>query len=321
MNCATPTDFSFSLQGFCQRGGNTDIHSDGWGLAFYQGRGVRAFHDVQAASTSPIAKFLSTEYEIKTYNMMAHIRYATRGKVDLVNVHPFIRELWGIQWCFSHNGDIPMFSSETTTTTPWLGDEKGDCVYHAVGDTDSERVFCALLNALRARFQTLPSLPVLHDTLQSLCHEIVNYNRDETILNFLLTCGPHVLWVYSWPGSRPGSNVWNGLHYTVREHPFQKCALRDLDYVVDFAQIAGEKDRVAIIATKPLTIEEKWVEVKRGELILFDEGVPYKAAEDCFIPEFHGHGLHSKVLEAPRLEEDLRRYRFSRKSEFAGGGI
>jgi hypothetical protein len=67
--------------------------------------------------------------------------------------------------------------------------------------------------------------------LQSLCHEIVDYNQDETILNFLLTCGPHVLWVYSWPGSRPGSNFWNGLHYTVHEPPFQKCALQDLDYV------------------------------------------------------------------------------------------
>lgn len=121
----------------------------------------------------------------------------------------------------------PMF----TCKTPWLGDVKGDCAYHAVGDTDSEHVFCALLNALRAWFQTLPFLPVLHDTLQSLCHEIVDYNQDETILNFLLTCWPHVLWVYSWLGSRPGSNVWNGLYYTVHEPPFQKCALQDLDYV------------------------------------------------------------------------------------------
>jgi hypothetical protein len=30
MNCATPTDFTFSLQGFWQRGGETDVHSDGW---------------------------------------------------------------------------------------------------------------------------------------------------------------------------------------------------------------------------------------------------------------------------------------------------
>ena len=32
MNCAAPTDCSFSFKGFCQRGGGTDIHSHGFGL-------------------------------------------------------------------------------------------------------------------------------------------------------------------------------------------------------------------------------------------------------------------------------------------------
>ena len=92
MNCKRPTDFTFSFQGFCERGGRTDIHSDGWGLAFYQGKGVRAIHDVEAACDSKLAKFLSN-YPIQTYNMMAHLRYATRGQVDLANVHPFQREM------------------------------------------------------------------------------------------------------------------------------------------------------------------------------------------------------------------------------------
>jgi hypothetical protein len=93
MNCATPTDFVFSFQGFCQRGGVTDIHSDGWGLSFYQGNGVRTFVDTEAASISPIASFLSQAYPIETLNMISHIRYATRGSVDLQNVHPFQREM------------------------------------------------------------------------------------------------------------------------------------------------------------------------------------------------------------------------------------
>ena len=107
MNCATPTDYVFSFRGFCQRGGVTDIHSDGWGLSFYQGKGVRTFVDTEAASTWPIASFLSHSYPIKTLNMISHIRYATRGGVvNLDNVHPFQREMWGIHWCFAHNGDV-----------------------------------------------------------------------------------------------------------------------------------------------------------------------------------------------------------------------
>lgn len=92
MNCAKPTDFGWSWPDFCERGGKTDVHADGWGLAYYQGRsGLRQFHDVEAASTSPLAAFLNQQ-PIRTANMLAHIRYATSGEVDLSNVHPFARE-------------------------------------------------------------------------------------------------------------------------------------------------------------------------------------------------------------------------------------
>ena len=334
MNCATPTDFTFSFQGFCQRGGVTDVHSDGWGMCFYEDHGIRQFHDTQAAAQSPVATMLGT-LPIQTLNMMAHIRYATQGKVNLANVHPFSREMWGIHWSCCHNGDVPLFSnlsnndndSTTTTTTnsplPWIGDQpEGERIYHPVGKTDSEALFCAILNALKAKFDTLPSLPVLHVTLQSLLEEIVQHDPENTILNLLLTCGPHILWVYSWPGSRPGSKVWNGLHYTVRDYPFRTCCtLQDLDYQVDFSRVTSKEDRVAVIATKPLTTDEEWIELERGELIVFDEGLPHKTPMDCVRVEEHGHGLESPVLEKESLEEDLRRYRLSNSFFLEGGGI
>ena len=100
MNCATPTDFTFSFKGFCLRGGATDVHGHGWGIAFYEGRGLRMFHDPEAASESPIAELVSN-YPLRTLNMMAHIRYATQGEVCLENVHPFQREMVNI-YCFRH---------------------------------------------------------------------------------------------------------------------------------------------------------------------------------------------------------------------------
>ena len=36
MNCNTPTDITFSFEGFAKRGGMTDHHSDGWGIAFFE---------------------------------------------------------------------------------------------------------------------------------------------------------------------------------------------------------------------------------------------------------------------------------------------
>jgi predicted glutamine amidotransferase len=72
MNCAAETDFSFSLRGFCQRGGVTDIHAHGFGIAIYEGRGVRTFLDTQAAANSPVAKLVQ-EYPIRTYVRLEYI--------------------------------------------------------------------------------------------------------------------------------------------------------------------------------------------------------------------------------------------------------
>mmetsp|Transcript_39167 Transcript_39167/g.55131 ORF Transcript_39167/g.55131 Transcript_39167/m.55131 type:complete len:364 (-) Transcript_39167:339-1430(-) len=315
MSCARPTDFAFSFQGFCQRGGATDVHSDGWGLAFYDGDGLRQFHGTEAASESPIAQFLGT-LQIQTLNMMAHVRYATQGEVHLANVHPFSRELWGINCSFCHNGDIPLFKNKRL---PWIGNVEGEQIYLPVGDTDSEAMLCAVLNALRAKFKTAPPLPILHETLKALFKEIVDHSPDETILNCLFSCGPHTLFAYSWPGSRPGSSVWNGLHYTVREFPFGTCHLCDMDYQVDFSQVTSEEDRVAVIATKPLTTDEEWVEFERNELIMFDEGIPHRTAMELLDGE--KLELTSEVIEEPSLDEDIRRYRFKKSFFIEGSGI
>ncbi|GAX15978.1 gamma-glutamyl hercynylcysteine S-oxide hydrolase [Fistulifera solaris] len=305
MNCAAPTDFSFSLKGFCQRGGKTDKHSHGFGLAIYEGRGVRCFHDTLPACQSPIADLVQ-KYPIKTYNMMAHIRYATQGAVSLENVHPFVRVWKGITMSFCHNGDCPSFANVHTDHFPALGMTR-DRLYHPVGDTDSEAVFCAILNALHAEFPDgLPSLPVLHEFLSDVCQEIVRGAQD-TIFNFLLGCGPHTLFAYSWPGRRPGSDVWNGLHYIVREPPFSTAKLLDVDYTIDFSTVATEQDRVAVITTKPLTQEEGWREFGKGELIMFDQGLPYRTSKCCEIVENLGRGLSSKCFgplkcgRSPRL--------------------
>jgi predicted glutamine amidotransferase len=287
-------------------------------VAYYHGMGLRQFHDVEAASTSPLAQFVGQQ-SMQTSNMMAHIRYATTGAINLANVHPFVREMWGIQWTFCHNGQVPLMEQ---VPDYWLGDSPGDRIYVPVGNTDSEAVFCALLNALRAKFcKNMPSLPVLYEEMQTLCQQIVDYDRTGTILNFLMACGPHVLWVYSWPGKRPGSKVWNGLYYTVKGKS-TNTHLVDQDYSMD-VHVGDAKDaRVCIVATKPLSTDEEWVELKPGELILLDGGLPHVSARELFRVELLGHGLNNegKALKPVQLEEDMRRYKYQ-QDFFAAGGI
>ena len=201
--------------------------------------------DPDPAAESLLAEFLQ-QNPVKTFNMVSHIRYATRGEVKLENVHPFSRELWGINFCFAHNGDVAAYdrtqfacsgeSDEITSERscpkveqlnkecvriPWVGrsigaEDPNERHYNPVGKTDSESIFCAILNALRTRFDTLPTLPVLYGAIASLVSEIVALDSQyegTTILNFLLGVGPHIQFAYSWPGAREGSSVWNGLHY------------------------------------------------------------------------------------------------------------
>jgi len=202
--------------------------------------------------------------------------------------------MWGIQWCFAHNGDVARFSNDNVYDIPALGKAHGvESTFTPVGDTDSEAIFCAILNALKEEFVALPTLDILYDTIKRLCCEIVNVDND-VILNFLLGCGQYTQFAFSWPGSRPGSKVWNGLHYTLRRPPFTSVRLTDLDCSIDFSKTNGINDRMAVIATKPLTMNENWIEMKRGELIMFDKGLPYSIACDCAQVEKAGRGLSSR---------------------------
>ena len=303
--CKASLSTSYALlhtqhSGFARRGGDTDKHEHGWGLAIYEGRGLRTFHDPQPAAQSRLAEFVA-HYPVQTYSMMAHIRYATQGAVSLENVHPFQREMWGIPWCFCHNGEIPKCKGGQTVK---LGTKDQRFLYHPVGDTDSEAFFCTLLNALRAEFCELPTLPVLYETLQRLCAEIVSGEEDTTILNFLLGCGPYTLFAYSWPGARPGSSIWNGLYYTIRRPPFSTASLVDCDYAVDFSTVTTAADRVAVIATAPLTTDEEWKEFKRGQLLLFENGWGYSELYDCHEVEQRGRGLVSKAM--PKSQQQAR---------------
>ena len=52
MNGNTPTDIMFSFTGFATR---AEEHQDGFGIAFFEGAGLRLFVDAQSARHSPVA--------------------------------------------------------------------------------------------------------------------------------------------------------------------------------------------------------------------------------------------------------------------------
>ncbi|MBY0419073.1 MAG: class II glutamine amidotransferase, partial [Pararheinheimera sp.] len=65
MSANVPTDICFSFKGLRERGGKTGPHKDGWGVAFYQGKGVSTFKDADPSYQSEIARLIS-DYPIKS---------------------------------------------------------------------------------------------------------------------------------------------------------------------------------------------------------------------------------------------------------------
>ncbi|ASK26842.1 class II glutamine amidotransferase [Neisseria chenwenguii] len=244
MNCNTPTDIMFSFEGFRRRGGITDHHADGFGIGFFEGRGVRLFHDDKPSANSPVADLIRA-YPIKSENVIAHIRKASQGQTSLANTHPFMREMWGEYWLFAHNGHLIDFSPEQ------------GAYYRAVGCTDSERAFCYILNRLRSRFPEKPDDAALFDTVSGLTREI----RAFGLFNFVMSNGGFLF-----------AHASTLLHYIVRKAPFGKARLLDDDVMVDFAEVTTPSDKVAVITTLPLTRDETWQQLAVNELAMFQNG-------------------------------------------------
>jgi predicted glutamine amidotransferase len=255
MNANTPTDVMFSFTGFATR---AEEHKDGFGIAFFEDKGVRLFVDVQSACESPLAQMIRS-YPIKSENIVAHIRKGTQGHVALENTHPFVRELWGRYWVFAHNGDLKEFRPRLHGA------------FHPVGETDSERAFCWLMQELAKAHAGVPGLDELSATLAELMPQVARHG----VFNAML-CNGQALWAH----------CSTQLFHIVRQHPFTRASLQDDDVTVDFAKETSPSDRVAVVVTEPLTKDEQWHAFAPGEMRVFVDGAP-----------------HASMATAPRIGE------------------
>jgi glutamine amidotransferase len=245
MSANVPTDICFSFAGLIQRGGQTGPHGDGWGIAFYDGKACRTFHDPEPSTRSEIARFIRG-YPIKSRVVISHIRRANRGRVALENTHPFTRELWGRSWTFAHNGQLRGIKK-------WLLDH-----YQPIGTTDSEHAFCWMLDRLRSRWSTPPTAKALAREVEALCRTIDQLG----VFNLLLSDSQALFCFCS-----------TRLAVLTRRAPFGHARLIDEDLEVDFARETTPTDIVTVVATRPLTHNETWCELGKGTLLVLRDGI------------------------------------------------
>lgn len=245
MSSHQPAAITFSFTGFSARGGLTDHHQDGWGIAFFEESGCRVLLDEKPSISSPIAEMVKN-HAIKSRFVISHIRKATHGKVALNNCHPFVRELWGQSWAFAHNGDLKNFAPSLNNS------------YLPMGETDSELAFCFILQSLKQRFpHRAPSAAQLNEEVAELSLKISSHG----IFNFLMSNGQVML-----------AHSSTELHYVQRQHPFTRATLVDLNMEIDFQEHNAIDDRILVVATRALTSNETWIRINPGELVVFADG-------------------------------------------------
>ncbi len=245
MSANVPTDICFSFAGLMQRGGLTGPHKDGWGIAFYEGQGCRTFHDPSPSYCSKIADLIA-HYPIKSINILGHIRQANVGPVCLENTQPYQRELWGKPWCFAHNGQIPeVMNYPLGRFTP-------------IGSTDSEHAFCWLLDQIHQTFPVRPSnILDIKPLLKACCDKLSTLG----VYNMMLA-DPEYHFAY----------CSTKLCWITRRAPFGQASLKDADLQIDFKQETSPSDVVTVIATAPLTEDESWTHLDKGELLVVKRG-------------------------------------------------
>jgi glutamine amidotransferase len=149
---------------------------------------------------------------------------------------------------FAHNGDLKDYH-------PRLHGQ-----FRPVGDTDSERAFCWLMQELAKAHAGVPTIDELSCTLRELLPQPARHGT----FNVLLSNG-QALWAHG------TTKLWS----VERAHPFTAATLADEDLSVDFAAHTTPQDRVAVVATEPLTANETWVPFAPGELRVFVGGVQH----------------------------------------------
>lgn len=171
VSLAEPEPVNALLAEFFSHGDN---HPHGWGLSLRTPFGIDLEKEPTSAARSTYLKDRLTE-PIVTTDVLAHIRYATKGSVKRVNCHPFLGiDAVGNRWMLIHNGTL--FDSEVVR--PYLSKRQGE--------TDSEAALLSLLDATRDTVGDLASAQGRRTHFHAIEHAIAAlsvHNKVNLIFN------------------------------------------------------------------------------------------------------------------------------------------
>ncbi|MCP3065227.1 class II glutamine amidotransferase [Myxococcus sp. K38C18041901] len=229
-------------------------HKDGWGIAAYGAEASPVVaHGVGPAHSDPDFERVSSR--VSSHTVVAHIRLASVGAVELRNSHPFHHG----RWTFVHNGTLREFARHRAAVEELI------CPTLRVGiqgTTDSERCFYLFLTRLAARHPIGHSVPVegvaraLAETM-GLVAAITDDSQAQqrSAMNFLVTNGEVMV------ASRRNRTLFVSVGGA-------RCELGGLP-------VAGTRLEQLIVSSEALCGGPNWAPVQEEDVIGVDAGLVF----------------------------------------------
>lgn len=172
---------------------HSNVHKDGWGLAVFRGNAVTLEKEPEKAISSTYLKHRMSQPIIGS-NMLAHIRYATMGRIEYANCHPFVwDDSSGRTWTLIHNGTI------------FEGDLLAPFVSMQEGTTDSERILLYIVSRMNEFIKETGRAPKVEERFAILDHITVDLSQGNK-LNMILYDGEYM---YVHTNCREGLHQWH----------------------------------------------------------------------------------------------------------------
>jgi predicted glutamine amidotransferase len=251
MSCREPAALTLSLDVLARHGGGLGRHQDGWGVAFYDDRDAHVVREAAAAHGSPWVRCVR-EHALLSRLVVAHIRKATVGARTLANTQPFARELGARIHVFAHNGHLPYIASDPRFVLR---------SFRPVGETDSERAFCALLARVEPLWRQSGAAPQALDRYAILAR----FAKDLRSLgpaNFLYSDGELLVAHADRRVQDSGRIAPPGLWVLERA-----CPATGVHAATSGVTIESQVQRVGLVASVPLS-SEAWRPCSEGELVV-----------------------------------------------------
>lgn len=249
-------------------------HPDGWGVSYYVTGSPHVVKSDRTALDDNIFKKVSGVVSSQT--VIAHIRNATLGKVNILNTHPF---QYG-NWTFAHNGNIKDFDKFKAEIISCIAPELKRFI---LGSTDSEVIFYYILSYLKEKvdledrdcpIETLSH--VVRNCVEELTSIIGKYSKiddagdQETYLTFIITNGKTML------AHHGGKNLFYSTY---------KSNCSDRGTCPSFTEECENPSQTGFInhlifASEPLSGDNIWLPMKPGQIIGVDGRMKFSIHEN-----------------------------------------